>query len=350
MGPHSLAVMDSPLLVIDGAVGAEFPDVGVAAHYGDPYAEQRALAETAGFVDRSDRDLVTITGADRLSWLNSLSTQKVDDLEPGRAVETLILSPHGHVEHQLSLVDDGGTTWIHVEPGEAGALLEFLNSMRFMLRVDCADVSGDRAVLTVMGPLAPADVAEIAGDVAAVMDFGFGVDLLIDRGRLGQAAAALRERGLRPAGMWAHEALRIAGHRARFGTDTDHKTIPHEAGWIETAVHLNKGCYRGQETVARVHNLGHPPRRLVLLHLDGSEDRLPAHGERVLLEASAVGFVGSAARHYELGPIALALVKRTVPVEATLSAAGISAAQEMIVAPDAGANVKITLTRRRGDR
>jgi len=342
--------MDSPLLAAGGAVGAEFPDVGVAAHYGDPYAEQRALAETAGFVDRSDRDIVTITGADRLSWLNSLSTQKVDDLEPGRAVQTLILSPHGHVEHHLSLVDDGGTTWIHVEPGEAGALIEFLDSMRFMLRVECADVTEGFALLTVMGPQARADVAEIAGAASAVMDFGFGIDLVLDRARLSEAAAALGQRGLRPAGMWAHEALRIAGHRARFGTDTDHRTIPHEAGWIGTAVHLSKGCYRGQETVARVHNLGHPPRRLVLLQLDGSEDRLPAHGERVLLDEAAVGFVGSSARHFELGPIALALVKRTVPVEATLSAGGISAAQEVIVAPDAGANVKITLTRRRGDR
>src|SRR5260370_24341699 len=92
-GAHSLAVMDSPLLAACGAAGAEFPDVGVAAHYGDPYGEQRALTGTAGFVDRSDRDVVTITGADRLSWLDSISTQKVDDLEPGRAVQTLILSP-----------------------------------------------------------------------------------------------------------------------------------------------------------------------------------------------------------------------------------------------------------------
>jgi folate-binding protein YgfZ len=342
--------MDSPLLAASGAVGAEFPDVGVAAHYGDPYAEQRALAEAAGYVDRSDRDVVTITGPDRLTWLNNLSTQKVDDLGAGQAVQTLILSPHGHVEHHLSVVDDGATTWIHVEPGEAAALLEFLDSMRFMLRVESADVTADHAVLTVMGPLAPADAAGAAGGAAAIMDFGFGVDLILDRSRLGDAAAALDAGGLRPAGMWAHEALRIAGHRARFGTDTDHKTIPHEVGWIESAVHLSKGCYRGQETVARVHNLGHPPRRLVLLHLDGSEDRLPAHGQKVLADESAIGFVGSAGRHFELGPIALALIKRTTPVDATLATAGISAAQEVIVAPDAGANVKITLGRRRGAR
>jgi tRNA-modifying protein YgfZ len=158
-------------------------------------------------------------------------------------------------------------------------------------------------------------------------------------------------RGVRLAGTWAHEALRIAARRPRFGLDTDHRTIPHEVGWIGTAVQLDKGCYRGQETVARVHNLGHPPRRLVLLHLDGSEDRLPVHGDPVTVagenpDGAEVGFVGSAARHYELGPVALALVRRTVPVQATLAAAGVPAAQEVIVPPDAGANVKITLNRR----
>jgi folate-binding protein YgfZ len=148
--------------------------------------------------------------------------------------------------------------------------------------------------------------------------------------------------------MQAYEALRIAARRPRLGLDTDHRTLPHEVGWIETAVHLSKGCYRGQETVARVHNLGHPPRRLVFLHLDGSEDRLPGHGDPVQLEDAVVGFVGSAARHYELGPIGLALIKRTTPVDATLQAGGLPAAQEVVVPPDAGANVTVTLKRRPG--
>jgi hypothetical protein len=148
--------------------------------------------------------------------------------------------------------------------------------------------------------------------------------------------------------MAAYEALRIAAHRPRLGLDTDHRTIPHEVDWIEPAVHLTKGCYRGQETVARVHNLGHPPRRLVFLHLDGSEDRLPSHGDPVTAGGTQVGFTGSAARHYELGPIALALVKRTVPVGEPLRAGGLPAAQEVIVPPDAGANVKVTLKRPRG--
>jgi tRNA-modifying protein YgfZ len=173
----------------------------------------------------------------------------------------------------------------------------------------------------------------------------------VPRDLLADAAGELVRRGGQPAGIWAYEALRIAARVPRLGLDTDHRTIPHEVGWIETAVHLNKGCYRGQETVARVHNLGHPPRRLVFLHLDGSADRLPAHGDPVERDGpgtgnTAVGFVGSAARHYELGPIGLALVKRTVPVDATLLAGGVPAAQEVIVPPDAGANVQLTLRRR----
>jgi tRNA-modifying protein YgfZ len=334
--------MDSPLLAVPDAVAADIPDVGVAAHYGDPFAEQRAIADAAGLVDRSHRDVVRIAGQDRLTWLNSISTQKLDDLPAGSARQSLILSPHGHVEHHLSLVDDGTYTWIHTEPGEALPLLDFLESMRFMMRVEAEDVTDGYAVLTVMGPDVHADAAD---DAVAAMDFGFGTDLVVERGQVEKMASGLRGRGVRLAGIWAHEALRIAAHRPRFQVDTDHRTIPHEAGWIESAVHMNKGCYRGQETVARVHNLGHPPRRLVMLHLDGSVDRLPARGELVHAGEVAVGFVGSSARHYELGPVALALIKRTVPVSEALQAAGISAAQEVIVPPDTGANVKITLGR-----
>jgi folate-binding protein YgfZ len=336
---------ESPLLAAEGAVAAAGPDAGVAAHYGDPYAEQRALAQAAALVDRSHRGVLRITGQDRLSWLHSLTTQHLEHLAPGTAAEALILSPNGHVQHHLALADDGTAIWLHVEPGAAAALLEFLESMRFMLRVEPADVTGQFAVLTLMGP----DAAEaIADGSAAVIRGPFGTDVLVERGSLATVAAGLRARGVTLAGMQAYEALRIAARRPRFGLETDHRTIPHEVGWIETAVHLSKGCYRGQETVARVHNLGHPPRRLTFLHLDGSDDALPGHGDPVSAADATVGFVGSAARHYELGPIALALIKRTVPVDAPLSAAGIAATQEVIVSPDAGANVKITLTRPRG--
>jgi tRNA-modifying protein YgfZ len=327
-------------------VPADGIDAGVAAHYGDPYAEQRAIAAGWGVVDASHRGVLRITGPDRLSWLHSLTTQQLEGLPAGQAAEALVLSPQGHVEHHLTLTDDGTATWIHVEPGTAAALLEFLTSMKFMLRVDPQDVTADYAVLRLLGPAVPA--GELAPG-AVRLDTSAGTDLIVSRPALAETVTGLRAAGAVLAGTWAQEALRIAAGRPRFGLDTDHRTIPHEVGWIETAVHLNKGCYRGQETVARVYNLGHPPRRLVLLHLDGSEDRLPAHGDPVELAGNPVGSTGSAARHYELGPIALALVKRTTPVDATLTAAGLPGAQEVLVSPDAGANIQIELKRRRGD-
>jgi folate-binding protein YgfZ len=337
----------SPLLAWPGAVEASWPDEGVAAHYGDPVREQRAIEQSAGLVDRSNRGVLKITGADRLSWLHSLTTQHLEGLAAGASAQALVLSPTGHVEHHLELTDDGTSAWVHTEPGTAGALAGFLESMRFMLRVEVADVSGDYAVLSVLGPAGGDLAGELEPAAARVNARSFGVtDLIVARDVLPDAAAGLVRRGAAAAGMWAFEALRIAARVPRFGLDTDHRTIPHEAGWIETAVHLNKGCYRGQETVARVHNLGHPPRRLVFLHLDGSVDRLPAHGDPVQAGGATVGFTGSAAFHHELGPIGLALIKRTVPVDAPLLAGGVAAAQEVVVPPDAGANVQVRLRRR----
>ncbi len=161
------------------------------------------------------------------------------------------------------------------------------------------------------------------------------------------------------AGLWAFEALRIARGEPRFGVDTDERTIPNEVGWIVEepwgAVHLDKGCYRGQETVAKVHNLGHPPRRLVALQLDGSGSRLPPRGADVRLgDDAVVGTVTSVALHFQEGPVALAVIKRGVPVDAELSVDGedgpIAAAQEVIVPPDAGATANIPRMPRIGRR
>ncbi|MEU7942284.1 CAF17-like 4Fe-4S cluster assembly/insertion protein YgfZ [Microbispora bryophytorum] len=352
--------MRSPLLDTSGAVAAQAPDETVAAHYGDPYAEQRALAGGRALVDRSNREVVRITGPDRLSWLNDLSSQKLDTLQPGTPTQTLLLDPQGRVEHHLALVDDGEAVWAHVEPGTSAELVAFLEKMRFMLRVEVADVTSDYAVVSLAPPSPDGGAEALGATVEGAV--AIGGDLLVPRERLGGLPEAL---GLRPAGLWAYEALRIAAHVPRLGFETDHKAIPHEIGWIDVAVHMTKGCYRGQETVARVHNLGHPPRRLVFLHLDGSVDELPPHGAPVTLgvgtpveaepeaavEGSAqpgqIGFVGSSARHYELGPIALAIVKRTVPVDIDLLAGGVAATQEIVVPPDAGRNVKIDPALRR---
>jgi folate-binding protein YgfZ len=312
------------LLSLPGAVAGDGVDAGVAAHYGSFNGEQRALEAHDAFVDLSHRDVVRVSGPDRLTWLHSLTTQYFEGLPAGRWTEALILSPQGHVEHAFAGVDDGETFTAHTEPGAAAALVSFLDRMRFMMRVEVTDVTAELAVTW-----RPREGVESAYE-------------LVPRDRLEAYAAAAG----RPAGTWAFEALRIARGEPRFGLDTDHRTIPNEVGWIGPAVHLDKGCYRGQETVARVHTLGRPPRRLTMLHLDGSENRLPAAGSEVTLDGKAVGFVGSSARHHELGPIALALVKRNVSIEVTLEADGMPAAQEIVVDPEVGLHVRPNLRER----
>lgn len=321
--------MKSPLLSLPGAVPAEGPDEGVAAHYGDLFREQRAFADGTGFVDLSHRGVIAVTGADRLSWLHLLLTQHVSDLPAGQAAEALILSAHGHIEHALYLVDDGATTWTHVEPGTQEALIAYLESMKFFYRAEVEDATARYAVVH----LPAGSIADVPADWP-VREVAYGRDVFVPRDQL----ETWTKQSGPPIGVLALEALRIEAHRPRLGLETDHRTIPHELGWLETAVHLNKGCYRGQETVARVHNLGRPPRRLVFLHLDGSEVKLPGHGTPLRLASDGpdgreIGYVSSSARHWELGPIALGVVKRNIPADATLTADGTAASQEIVVAP-----------------
>jgi len=336
----SAATLASPLLDRPGAVPGDGPDAGVARHYGDPLREQRALDRGAGLVDRSTRGVIAVPGPDRLSWLHSITSQHLSALADGTGTEGLVLSPHGHVEHHFVVAELAGTTWLDTEPGNAPALLAYLDSMRFLLRVEPRDATAELAVLTVAGP----DAAAVLGAAGlpvpparwAVVPLDGGgfarrtreheVDLLVPRPSLTEVADRLAAAGATPVGSWAYEAMRVEDRRPRLGFETDHRTIPHEVGWIGTAVHLDKGCYRGQETVARVHNLGRPPRRLVLLHLSGERDELPAPGTPLVLDGRTVGFLGTAAHHHELGPVALGVVKRTVADGTVLDAAGTPAA------------------------
>ncbi|WP_053206182.1 YgfZ/GcvT domain-containing protein [Jiangella muralis] len=318
-------VYRSPLLATPGAVAATEPDDGVAAHYGDPFREQRRLVAGKGAVDLSHRGVLRVGGPDRLTWLHQLLTQHVEHLEPHRATSALVLDANGRVEHALYGVDDGEAFWFHTERTSAEPLRDYLEKMKFWSQVEVADVTDEFAV--VWEPVTEPAAAHLSRVTER------GRDVFVPRAEL---AAYVTQ----PAGVWAHEALRIEAREPRQGLDTDDRTIPHEVGWIGTAVHLDKGCYRGQETVARVHTLGRPPRRLVLLHLDGSVDTLPEHGDPVELDGRTVGTVGSAARHHELGPIALAVLKRNTPVDAQLLAGGVAAAQEVVVDPEAGLHVR----------
>ncbi|RFA09980.1 folate-binding protein YgfZ [Subtercola boreus] len=376
----------SPFLSLPGAVEASGADAGVAAHYGNPLREQRMLGEGA-VVDLSSRGVVSVTGPDRLSWLDSVTSQALKRLAPGDSAETLLLDPSGHVEHAIRVFDDGVTAWLLVDGPEAAPLAAWLDRMRFMLRVEVADRSDEFATVgwmpgaeAALEPFlaAPNGVAlswidpwteVVTGghqyadtDEHPAADFPWR-ESLVPRAALAGLADVVRAGSLQVAGTLAFEALRIAAWRPRFSTEADERLIPHEVDWIRSAVHLNKGCYRGQETVAKVHNLGHPPRRLVMLHLDGSDAVLPSPGDEVFVAdalaaataasqseaatpaaaTAAVGLVTASALHFELGPVALAIVRRSTPVDATLATRSdgilVAATQEVIVPPEAGAAV-----------
>lgn len=377
----------SPFLSLPGAVPAEGLDEGVAAHYGNPMVEQRRLEQGRAVVDLSHRGVVTVSGPDRLSWLNSMASQRLDRLAPGESAEALFLDASGHVEHAVHAVDDGERTWLVVEGAEAPALASWLDRMRFMLRVEVADVTADHAVVAAMpdGDGFPLELP--AGAIRWTdpwrLDLPNGhrysndpnhpgatwryVEVIVPREALQGLAAGIRPGAVEPAGSLALEALRIAAWRPRFSTEVDEKTLPHELDWLRSAVDLHKGCYRGQETVAKVVNLGRPPRRLVMLHLDGSDTVLPKPGDAVIgvkvrpeptpgeePERRVVGHVTSAGMHHELGPIALAVVKRAVPpgLELIVESHGIdvAAAQVEIVPADAGAAVEVPRLPRLGVR
>jgi folate-binding protein YgfZ len=348
--------------------GAVASDDGIA-HFGDPIREQRRLAAGEAVVPRDDRAVIEVAGADRLTWLDSVTSQALARLAPGTSTELLVLDPHGRVEHAAAVFDDGASTWLVADAGDAPGLAKWLTMMRFRAQVEVR-VRDDLAVVgyTELGTAEkrvaliahrPHDLPLVWGDPwheVAVGGWQYAaasphpgsdyrwIEAIVERDALAQLD------DVEPAGLLAAEALRIAAWRPRWSREVDERAIPHEYDWLRTAVHLDKGCYRGQETVAKVHNLGHPPRRLTLLHLDGSDSVLPAPGTPVLQptaggEPTEAGHITGSALHHELGPIALAVLARRVPADATLEIVAdgvrIAAAQEVIVPADAGATAEV---------
>ena len=284
------------------------PDKGTIWHFGEPNKEQKELAAGNGWADLSHRAVISISGKDRLTWLHALTTQHLENLIAGEWKDALILDTQGHIVEQLFLVDDGEITWIHTEGQRVALLIEYLDKMKFMLEVEVKDQSTNYAVLR-----APGIADKVGGPYA-----------LVPRSELEETKAAFNKSHTQ-VGIWALEALRVAQGRARLLFEVDHKSIPNELGFINNAVHMKKGCYRGQETVAKVFNLGQPPRKLVLLHLDGSMVAMPENGAKLFHNEKEVGYIGTLARHYELGPIALAVIKRNTPQQAILLAENVPA-------------------------
>jgi len=348
----------SPLLARTGAVEGAGPDAGVALHYGNPAREQRDLERGRAVVDLSQLGVVTIGGVDRKSWLHTLSTQHTDAIADGESTEMLLLDAQGRIQHAAGVVEFDDELWLLTEGAKAADLAAFLESMKFMLRVEVTDRSEEYAVLGTIGEGSAALAAgphhvltwrdpwprtAAGGTRYAIADEdhpGYGVERCLSLVRREDLAAAVDASGLTLAGTWAWEAARVAAWRPRLGREVDERAIPHELDWLRTAVHLNKGCYRGQETVAKIVNLGRPPRRLVMLHLDGSEHFVPEPGAAVMNGERAVGHVTSVVRHEQDGPLALALVRRNTPPDAVLRVDDIPAAQEIIVSVEGASEAR----------
>jgi folate-binding protein YgfZ len=330
----------------------------VKQHYGNPMIEQRSLFEGDSVCLMDPVGIICISGADRLTWLHSLLSQNLKNLKPGESAEALLLDPQGHIEQLIKIIDDGETSWLMVNQENTAPLLDWLTKMVFRMKVELTDRSTDFALVGTTKP--KPELAFVSNSQPMVWKDGWpGVTLggyrystrevkyswfeqlvessEVDNG-LGQVSLS---------GTMAADALRVAAGRPLAASEIDEKSLPHELDLLSTAVHLSKGCYRGQESVAKVHNLGHPPRRLTFLHLDGSEHSLPDVGDEVRVsgEDKVVGKVTSAAQHFEMGPIALAVISRSVAEDASLevSSSGglIAATQEIIVPQSAGKVVEV---------
>ncbi|HEY3466849.1 MAG TPA: folate-binding protein [Amycolatopsis sp.] len=353
----------SPLLDVPGSIAApdNHPEAGVPWHWGDPFAEQRTASRGVVVVDRSHREFLAVSGEERLSWLHLVISQHVTELAEGSGTEALVLDSQGRVETHMVLAHLDGTVYLDTDPGTSvtsalpkggpQTLREYLEAMKFWSKVDIRDATGELALLTVLGPDAERVLTAVGVEVgtepyavAALPGGGFArrmpwpgrfsVDLAVPRDALVDWWKKLTDAGARAAGSWVFDALRVESVRPRLGVDTDDRTIPHEVGWVGSAAHVAKGCYRGQETVSKVHNVGRPPRNLLLLHLDGSPEVTPETGDPVLLDGRTVGRIGTVIQHHELGPIALALVKRSTPVGAELLAGSEDNLVQAAIDPD----------------
>lgn len=355
-----MPLLHDALAARDGAVDED----GVITHYGDPMREQRRLVDGSAVVLLGDRVVIEVAGEDRLTWLDSITSQALTRLGAGESTELLVLDPQGRVEHAAGVLEDGATAWLIADAADAAPLATWLQRMVFRSRVTVTV----RTDLELLGFFADgAAEAAVAGIAAApnstplvwtdpwsvVQPGGYQYAQVSEHPSAEYAwrvaiadpdAAASALPSLEAAGVLAADALRVAAWRPRWSAEVDERSLPHESDWIRSAVHLSKGCYRGQETVAKVHNLGHPPRRLVALHLDGSDDLLPARGDAVVAGEDEVGSITSVARHFEDGPIALAILSRRAPVGDLVvrtDGGDIAAAQQVIVPADAGATADV---------
>ncbi|WP_245998860.1 CAF17-like 4Fe-4S cluster assembly/insertion protein YgfZ [Corynebacterium gerontici] len=323
----------SPLLQLPGATAlspeddptAQAAHPGVAWHYGDPLSEQRVFEPSLALIDRSHRTVIAVSGEDAPAFLNNLLSQKLDQAEHGFAAQALNLDAQGRIVHQMDVLFWNDIFYLDCEPADAPTLLDYLQKMVFWSKVEIS--TPEIGILTLIGTLPARD-----WEHPHRMVEGFGLprlDLLVAKTELFDVATSLIRDGATATGLMAYQAQRVRSLMPERSLDLDEKSIPHESPvLLAQAVHLHKGCYRGQETVARVENLGRSPRVVVLVHLDGSAPTLPLTGEPITAGASsrALGRIGTVVHDYEYGPVALAVLKRSAVNKKDLRAGEVAVA------------------------
>lgn len=305
----------SSLLSTPGAVALQEQSLldatGVAWHYGNPIGEQRAAQERTVAVDRSHRAVVAVSGPDAAEFLNNLLSQKLIDVASGFTASALDLDAQGRLLHHVDVAYADGVFYLDMPSYQRESFVDFLRKMVFWSQVDIEET--DLAILTLLGPnVEQPEVGQVFTRRVEPWTGLQRVDIAVPRSELRAVAA-----NYKLAGLQAFTAQRVRAGEPELRADLDGKSIPHEAprliarGDNPGAVHLEKGCYRGQETVARVENLGRSPRLLVLLQLDGSAPTEPELGAEITAGGRKVGRLGTYVHDADEGPIALALVKRS---------------------------------------
>ncbi len=364
------------------------------SHYGSPLLEARNFEHGNAVVVRTDLAVLQLQGSDCHKILNALTSNQISHTDSASSLETLILSPQGKIEEQLAALSlSEQQVLLTVPHNRAGAVIRFFERMRFTLDFTVTDISAQYLLCDICIPTnsgtplkSPAQAAlfSVCGDPLAQWQDpwnnppGAGgyqyyaadhaahpavtapklLRLFFDLAKLSDLSAAARNGALKLAGLNAVKGYEISVFKPGY-PDYDERSLPHEYDLLRSSIHLQKGCYRGQESVAKIHNLGHPPRRLVFLHLDGSETKLPAKGDKIYAAPECagqkpIGIITRAVIHHELGPIALALVKRTAPadiatyfVQLAADNSVIAASPEVIVPPAAGATQALSPEERR---
>jgi folate-binding protein YgfZ len=281
-------------------------------------SDYELVTESVGLVDRSERAKFIVRGSEAADFLQGQVSNDVEALEPGSGCYATVLSHKGKLRTDLRILRDEDSFWLDTESIGHAVLEHMLRTYSLGRDVQFEDVTESRALLSLVGPAARErlDAAPPAEEHAFVSgEHGTYVATLLGVDVIAPAGTTLE---LEPVSEEAAECLRIEAGRPRLGYDMDADTIPQEAGINDRAVSFTKGCYVGQETVARLHYRGKPNRHLRGLRLSEPAER----GAEILLGERVVGRVGSTCVSPRLGPIALALVRREAEPGASVLVGG----------------------------